>query len=399
MQAVHAFAQKNGIDCESRPCNTVDIVYDAEAFRAGKEGIRKLQEACLEKGGRALLEYGQPGWYKIYDKDEAMNKFFVAAENTNEVVVEEHGRPEELQGAFEYEAGSISAYRFTTGILELCLKKGLNLQNYTPVEGIQRIASPDGSLEMWKVQTQRGPVIARDLVLATNGYTANLLPSLQRIIVPLRGQIQVQRTGKGTTLPSLLPTTYSFIYKTGFEYLIPRDMARSNATSAKDSQHIVIGGGLGRLPSEGADEFGTCDDGGKNIRASRYLRATARGHFGSNWGTNTVDQELVVDEWTGIMGTTPDSFPLVGQVPREILAGSDTAASSSEVLPGLYLAAGFNGHGMVLCLKAAEALVAIMQGDGPPQWFPRSFLVTWERVQRIRAGPFWNKPLSPGAKL
>jgi glycine/D-amino acid oxidase-like deaminating enzyme len=66
------------------------------------------------------------------------------------------------------------------------------------------------------------------------------------------------------------------------------------------------------------------------------------------------------------MGATADGRPFVGEVPSK---------------KGMWISAGFNGHGMVLCLKSAEALVKIMGGE-KPDWFPASFLITEERLEK-----------------
>ncbi|KAL7778699.1 hypothetical protein CFE70_008200 [Pyrenophora teres f. teres 0-1] len=129
-----------------------------------------------------------------------------------------------------------------------------------------------------------------------------------------------------------------------------------------------MGGGLGRLPANGLSEYGTVDDSRLNPQNTAYLCETCTGYFGAeNWGEQTPEEaeQRVVQEWTGIMGATSDERPFVGQVPGK---------------RGLWISAGFNGHGMVLCLKSAEALVKMMGEKGVPEWFPESYLITKERV-------------------
>ena len=73
-------------------------------------------------------------------------------------------------------------------------------------------------------------------------------------------------------------------------------------------------------------------------------------------------------EWTGIMGYSPDDFPFVGGVPGH---------------EGLWASCSFQGHGMVLCWKSAEALVEMMQGrdgDELASWFPAAFRISEERL-------------------
>ncbi|KAF2738912.1 FAD dependent oxidoreductase-like protein [Polyplosphaeria fusca] len=355
----HRLAKEIKIDCESVLCNTVDIIYNSETFERGEEAISILQADATE----AEREEGAMAWYKTYSAPEAQTQFFVAPKNENTEVHEQ----ENVAGAFEYLAGRINAYRFSTGILKDCVKKGLHLCTNTPVRDIiprTHTSDPNGTLN--EIHTSHSTILARNTILATNGYTPSLLPTMQGIIVPMRGQITAQRPGKNTKLPAPLPTTYSFIYKSGYEYMVPHQ----SLTPDDDDQHIVIGGGLCREPQGGAAEFGTVDDSSKNERISRYLHGSLVGYFGAqNWGEKPGDEgNRVVREWTGIMGDTADGRPFVGKVPgRE----------------GVWMSAGFNGHGMVLCLKAAEALVQMVMGrEEYTEWFPQSFLLSEERLRK-----------------
>ncbi|ORY16993.1 FAD dependent oxidoreductase-like protein [Clohesyomyces aquaticus] len=348
--ATHRIAKEMNLDCESKECNTVDLIYDQETFESGKAAI----EALRADANAPELKEGGMAWYKIHSRDESMRRFWAADTNRNPKVKED----EPLAGAFEYIAGRINAYKFATGILEHCVGRGLKLFTNTPVESVKS-AGMSGDDTGHFVSTSRGDIKSLSVILATNGYTAHLLSSLQGAIVPLRGQITAQRPGHDARFPSPLPTTYSFIYKAGYEYMIPRSVAEGG-------QHIVIGGGLGRAPQGGASEFGNSDDSELKGSISGYLNESIVGYFGKeNWGKETQDR--IVQEWTGIMGATADGRPFVGAVPNA---------------KGLWIAAGFNGHGMVLCVKSAEALVHMIQRDSLDKldWFPKSFLISQQRV-------------------
>jgi glycine/D-amino acid oxidase-like deaminating enzyme len=61
-------------------------------------------------------------------------------------------------------------------------------------------------------------------------------------------------------------------------------------------------------------------------------------------------EEVVVQrEWAGVMGFTRDGLPLVGPV-----AGRRN----------VFLAAGYNGHGMPRAFRAARAVARMIKGDG-----------------------------------
>jgi len=314
IRATHEMASKHNIRCESRSCPNVDIIYDQGAYKAGVSVIKNMQKHMDPNEGAAQ--------YRIYGAEEAREKFLTP--------------DADVCGAFEYEAGSLSAYKFAIGVVKLCLDNGLNLQTNTPVISMSpapiangTIKSDTGPKARWIIKTSRGSIKTPNLILATNGYTPHLLPELQSKIVPLRGQVTAQRPGP--TLASLTPrglaTTYSFIYDTGYEYMISR--AEHPDVPSELVGDIIIGGGLGRLPNDGVSEFGETDDTVLNAENSNYLGQTLKSYFGSNWGEDDP-QKRIRKEWTGIMGITSDGLPMVGSVP-----GKD----------GVWVSAGFNGHG------------------------------------------------------
>ncbi|KAI7287416.1 FAD dependent oxidoreductase [Hortaea werneckii] len=297
--AAHNLARKFGIDCASVVCPTVDIIFSKTQLMLGKQAIERMRQTMGENDPAAD--------YRIYTAEEAREKF----------------KTPDALGAFEYRAGSLSAYAFTTGILKLALTQGLNLQTKTPAKSLTWSSGSGGGT--WSVQTPRGRISTSNLILATNGYTAHLLPQFQGLIVPLHGQVVAQRPGLG--LPQHgLTHTYSFIHETGYEYMMTRP---STAVSAGD---VVIGGGLHQLPNDGASRYGETDDSDLEPSIQKYLRECR-----------------IKKEWSGIMGASADGLPYVGAVP--------------DVAPGLWMSCSFNGHGMVWCLKSAEALSSVVTTD------------------------------------
>lgn len=362
----HALAKELDIDCENQVCNTVDIIYDQQTFEEGKKAIKELQADANEEE----RQLGKMASYRIYEANDGIKqKFSVSDTNTNPAIPD----AENVAGAFEYLAGKIHAYRFTTGVIKTLVQRhGLQLCANTPVHAFLPSPSSKPESPLWDIFTQRSILPARNVILATNGYTPYLLPSLQGAIVPLRGQVIAHKPPPTARHPSVLPRTYSFIYASGYEYMVPRQFPDGG-------QHIVIGGGLGRLPNAGASEYGTVDDSALNEEVSRYLHGTTVGYFGvpTSSGPSVEDEPEyeLVHEWSGIMGSTADGRPFVGEVPGK---------------KGVWISAGFNGHGMVLCLKAAEALVGMISrggttGDGL-EWFPESFLISAERVGNAKFG-------------
>jgi glycine/D-amino acid oxidase-like deaminating enzyme len=351
--AVHTFARDQGIECELFSGDTVDVIYDQAQWDVAMRSIelmRKLMPADLDGAAK----------YTMHTPEEVRSKF--------------HCKGNPAIGGISYRAGSLVAYQFVIGILKLCLAKGLNLQTNTPATALSRDTSG-----RWQVETPRGTITAERVVLATNGYTGYLFEKLRSVIVPLRGQITAHRPGLNMPKDGL-QTTYSFIYANGYEYLICRPQ------SSKHAGDIIIGGGLVKAPQEGLHEYGTTDDTNLNDDILQYLVETTPRYFGESWGQDHPEGRIR-KEWTGIMGKSvqyscglsqnsnlsigysPDGLPFVGEVPD---------------MKGLYISASFQGHGMVLCFLCAKALVQIMCHDGKEldSWFPQSFRITEERMQK-----------------
>ena len=85
-------------------------------------------------------------------------------------------------------AASLWPYKLVAFILERSIKAGrLNLQTKTPVDDVSPIEDDEGKRHRYAVRTQRGTIKARHVILATNAYTADLLPEFADLIVPTRG--------------------------------------------------------------------------------------------------------------------------------------------------------------------------------------------------------------------
>ncbi|KAL2149287.1 hypothetical protein VTH82DRAFT_8635 [Thermothelomyces myriococcoides] len=376
--ALHDFADTHAIPCDHlRPdlgpewagekkgegkgggttsTSTIDVIYDPDEWAAAVSGVAALQRDFPAGAPEAI--------YTLYSREEMLERFRV-----HDVVLSGNGgrSEEKVQGGVGYPAGTLSAYRFVIGVLRLCLERGLNLQTRTPVLELAKVeeaassSSSTSARPVWEVRTTRGVIRATRVVLATNGYTAAIWKPFQGVVVPLRGQVTAQRPGRSMPRGGCLETTYSFIYRGGYEYMVSRPPG-----SAFEGD-IVIGGGLVRVEHEGLSEFGTTDDGALNEGISKYLREAAARYFGTDWGDDHPDGR-VRKEWTGIMGFSPDGFPFVGEVPGET---------------GLWASCSFQGHGMVLCWMCARALVDMMEGRDDEQlkaWFPDVFRITKERL-------------------
>lgn len=106
--------------------------------------------------------------------------------------------------------------------------------------------------------------------------------------------------------------------------------------------------------------------------------------FDKRWNdpiTGVAQPPNVHNLWSGIIGNTPDHLPLVGKLPARV-TGRGGVDGGSE-----WIAAGYNGYGMVQCWSTGEAIARMALGESKPEWLPLDYLVTETRLgNEIRMG-------------
>ncbi|POS75665.1 FAD dependent oxidoreductase [Diaporthe helianthi] len=254
---------------------------------------------------------------------------------------------------FSFTAAHLWPYKLVMSLLAKIVAKGVNLQTHTPVTSVSPEADAEG---YWAVTTPRGSILAKKIILATNGYTAALAPQFDQKIVPVRGICsRIVPTKPENT--SRLVHTYSLRYGPGlYDYMIPRL-----------DKSIIIGGAKQPFWHDKSHWYDVTDDSKLIEPAASYFDGLMQRHF-SGWEESGAFTDMV---WTGIMGWTSDSMPYIGHVPGK---------------KGQYIAAGFNGHGMPLIHLATRALSEIVRGEKTFEEtdLPAVFKPTKERLQNTR---------------
>jgi len=90
--------------------------------------------------------------------------------------------------------------RYHQGLLRTALDAGAQVLGQTPVQAINR--GPTG----YEVQTPRGTLRARDVIVATNGYITALTPWLQRRVIPIGSYIIATEPLPKELMDRLFPT-------------------------------------------------------------------------------------------------------------------------------------------------------------------------------------------------
>eukprot|EP00965_Chrysotila_dentata_P190998 6174246-Pleurochrysis_carterae.AAC.3 len=173
------------------------------------------------------------------------------------------------------------------------------------------------------VRTDAGDIIAKHVLVATNGWAPELLPELQAYLFPCVNQVLMTR-----------PVRESAVWHVGG--ISVDEGAREVYAIMRPDRRVCIGGARALLPGAAV---GDSDDSVLSQPVGEYLRSFLAEHFGE---LGSVDVEA---EWTGVLGFTIDGNPICGPVPGR---------------PGVYVAAGFCGQGMVQCTGAAKAIVQMI---------------------------------------
>lgn len=168
---------------------------------------------------------------------------------------------------------------YHAGLLERIKAAGGKVLDHTPAQHITPVGYG------FRVVTNRGVLFARDVIIATNGYTDGLVPELGRRIVPVGSALIAT-----SELPELL-----------YERLLPRNRVYGNTNrafyyfrGAPDTRRIIWGGRVGRwAPS-------------KSPAAFRHLARDMLHVFPD------LKDVPITHAWDGQIGYTYDEVPHIG---------------------------------------------------------------------------------------
>lgn len=209
-----------------------------------------------------------------------------------------------FQGALRHpHDGSLRPVRWVRRLAALAAEAGADLRERSRVESLDELD-------------------ADHVLVATDGYTKGLLPVLDAAIKPVRGQVIATEP-----LARVLFECPHYSRR-GFDYW-----------QQTDDKRLILGGRRDtRLDHEFTDEETITEP------IQRELESFAAELIGG--------QPRITHRWAGLFGQTEDQLPLAGAVPdRE----------------GLWVAAGYSGHGNVLGFACGELVAQAVLGRPAPE--------------------------------
>jgi glycine/D-amino acid oxidase-like deaminating enzyme len=163
---------------------------------------------------------------------------------------------------------------------------------------------------------------AEQVVLATDGYTQDLLAELDAVITPTRGQVVVTEP----LARRLFTCPHHARYGYDYWQQIP-------------GNRLVAGGSRDKTPD-------------LEQTAEETTTPLIQGHLERLVRELTGDSARITHRWAGIFGVTEDRLPLVGRVPNK---------------EGVWVACGYSGHGNVMGLMCGELIAHAILGNPAPE--------------------------------
>lgn len=145
------FIRDNSLDCDFHVVGRFHAAHNAAQYEALAERVNN-QPKGLEVGAHMVPRSEQR-------REIGSDGYFGGA------VYEQHA--------------SVDPARYHQGLLDLAIAAGAEVVAYCPALSIER------SGDRFLVKTARGTIDARDVIIATNGYTGDLTPWLKRRVIPI----------------------------------------------------------------------------------------------------------------------------------------------------------------------------------------------------------------------
>ena len=283
LRLVEQLVAEEGIDCEFRRCGHVSLAYRPSHYR------RLAESQALHA--------------RVFDHATTL----VPRDRLDQVIgsVLYHG------GLLDPEACSVQPAKYFWGLAAAAQRAGARLVERAAVRSIGRV--PGG----FTLGIGRRQLRAREVIVATNGYSGPAHAALRRRIIPL-GSYLIATTPLGNALA---------------DELVPQARVLSDTKNLlfyfrlSEDRRLLFGGRVAFGPTSAAE-------------GARHLAAGMRGVFPQ------LRDTAVEYTWSGKVAFTMDQLPHAG------------------VWDGVHYALGYCGHGVAMATYLGARLGAMLAGRG-----------------------------------
>jgi glycine/D-amino acid oxidase-like deaminating enzyme len=226
-------------------------------------------------------------------------------------------------GMVDEVSAGLNPARYVAGLGQAAMKAGAEIFEHTQVEGLQR-EFHQGEVG-WKATTSRGPLWAREVFVATSGYTGQATPALQKKIIPIGSFIITTQILPEGLAHELSPRNRMIYDSKNYLYYY----------RLTPDRRMLFGGRAAFFPETD-----------QTIRRSAEI--LRRGMIDVYPQLRDTKIEYV---WGGTLDFAFDIMPHAGQ------------------LEGMYYAVGYAGHGVAMATYQGQKMAELIAGDKPQNPF------------------------------
>ncbi len=302
-----------------------------------EETVRREQiDCCFSRSGHVTLAY-KPDHLRRMEEEAAW--YARTLGHTEVWVVGQDDLQREIHcrgyfgGQVDATSGSLHPARYVFGLARAAARRGTHLVENTEVMAIKRPGNE------FILTTRKGQISAKDVLLATNGYTTNLVKPARRGVFPAGSYIVVTERLSPALQDELSPRRRMFF----------------------DSKHFL---NYFRLTPDGRMLFGGRHDLSTDLdmdESARLLRRRMVEIFPQ------VAHIPLSHAWTGKLGLTFDLMPHIGRV------------------EGVWYAYGYAGHGVAVASMMGREVGEMIAGSRATSLFSeiphrRHFFTPYDRL-------------------
>ncbi|WP_372573483.1 NAD(P)/FAD-dependent oxidoreductase [Ruegeria jejuensis] len=318
--------------------------------RVGPTRFEQLAEVSLNSADElfALIDRyqidcraRQAGWLRVLHSDaarrkaeadlHAWNRFGAGMEMlSGSDLSQRTGTKAYDHGVLTPRGGAVQPLMLARGVAQAAKARGARIFGQTPAQALER---RDGA---WIIRTPHGTITSEQVIVATNGYSAALLPDLPKTIIPLT-PIQIATAPLPDSVAAeILPEGHTI-----------SDSRRVIMYARREPDNRMVYGGLGRMDRRGG------------LSGFDWLKRDACRVYPQ------LEQAEWTHEWGGTIAITDDHLPHL-----------------HEPEPGLLIGLGYNGRGVAMSHVMGRVLAERALG-APPESLP--FPITPPRRVPLRA--------------
>ena len=308
---------------------------------------------------RIDCDFSPRGWLHLASTEEEeqgiCEEVMLAAQHGQRIelwsrrkIRQELGIDNDYLGRFIPDDGTYHPFKYVCGVLRASLRPGVELYARTRARTVM-----SESAHRHTVVTDRGTIVARSVIVATNAFTSQLLPEL-KAIRPYQSQVQVTELAPDRARGRVVTCEHGPAF-----FNQPRAGARGGLAP------LLLGGGADRP-----------------MRSPSSRRRSPRVHEDLLAIRDRFYPELSGQppsaEWIGPMAFTPDQLPAIGLL-----------------RPGIIIAAGYNGYGGSYATAAGLAAAQMAITGTAPDWVPEDVfsprrLTTHEPIFMTERDGLWR---------